>query len=1121
MLHIHHANRIETLRELLLARLRASDAGVFGREEVIVPSSALRRALSLALADAQGICANVHFAFLAQWLWQQIARVVPGVGETSPFATPQLTWRVHRAFGDRGFVSRHPRLGAYLDDADALMRYELACRVAALLEHYVTYRPDWLQAWRDGGAQPSGLAGSADAAWQAALWQGIDAELGGPLRQPTQAFAAALQRGGAAAARRAGLPDCAHVFALPGIAPLHLRMLQLLAGAIDVHVYVLNPCREYWFDVVDRRRLSHLAARGQAQGHDEGNRLLASWGKATQVHVEMLVEAGEADAGDDACFVPATGNSLLARVQNAMLDLQPIEPGSIHIAEDDRSVEVHRCHSLTRELEVLQDRLLGLFVESPALRPSDIVVVTPDLDAAAPLIDALFGTAPAERFIPYTVSGRARSTASAPARALLALLTLAASRCAASALFAVLQLPIVARRFGLDDAALEQVHAWLGDAGFHWALDERHLARLDLPGAARHTLDAALQRLFLGYALPGHFDEPFQGWLGAGDAEGTGAVALGALWRFASALQCLSDELSTPKPPQAWAATLAGVLDTFLQAQGDALDEQRELQQAIGRLVDDMCGGGVDECLPLAVVRAALQQQLEDPAHGGTAGGGVTFASMSALRGLPFAVVCAIGLNDGDFPTAQPPAEFDLIAQHPRRGDRQRRLDERGLMLDLLLAARSHLHLSHTGRSVRDNAPLPPSVLVAELLDLLLPAIAADASPAALQAARKRLVVEHPLQAFAPAAFAVDGDPRQRSFNGELADALRRSLRAAPAAESGRAQPDDGTDGDEDGSGIDDDESALPAGPLGGGTVAPFFSAPLAAPETTWREVSLGQLVEFFRNPCRYLLRRRLAIELPRAADELQDDECFVPDARARGALAQRLLPALLRGAGPDTAVALAHAGTEMPAGALGRQQLQAEMQALQQFADEVRQASAANPLPPHSVALDVELDGEAWSLRADFADLRPVGLLRWRYGDSRAADYLEGWLHHLLLCAAPPAAVQLRTRWLSADGEFAFDRCAAPLAPLGEVLRLYRQGLCEPLHFYPRTSWQWQLHGRARALATWRPGLQRGVGESEDPAYVLALRGVDDPLDAAFEAVASAVLGPLHQHLRDARLTP
>jgi exodeoxyribonuclease V gamma subunit len=209
-----------------------------------------------------------------------------------------------------------------------------------------------------------------------------------------------------------------------------------------------------------------------------------------------------------------------------------------------------------------------------------------------------------------------------------------------------------------------------------------------------------------------------------------------------------------------------------------------------------------------------------------------------------------------------------------------------------------------------------------------------------------------------------------------------------------------------------------------------------------------------------------------------------------------------------------------MPAGALGRQQLQTELRALQRFADRVREATSARTLPPHSAALAIAIDGETWTLQAAIADLRPTGLLRWRYGDSRAGDYLQAWLNHLLLCATVPEGAQTQTRWLSADGEFGFSGCDAPLQRLRELLQLYRRGLCQPLHFYPRTAWQWLLHGRGKALAAWRSGLERAWGEGEDPAYALALRGLAQALDAEFEALAAAVFGPLRRHLHDPRLT-
>ena len=378
----------------------------FGDRNIALSAASWRFLKRIGVTVPDGQRAPIHEVEVSQrgafGLLRLDAREVgaPMLGAASPY--PALK----AAFDDAAFVAGQSRLQAYLQDADALMRYELASQAAGLLEQYVTYRPAWLQAWRDGDR---GAPADADTAWQAALWQRLEAELGTHAPHPAEAFVAALQRGGVQQAQRAGLPARLHVFALPAIAPQHLHLLQQLAQHLDVQLYVLNPCREYWFDLVGRRRLSRLAAQGRATGlEEEGNPLLASWGKQAQVMLDALLDAG---GSDDADFVPAPGTHLLAQLQNTLLELQPVAPGSLECAEGDRSIELHVCHSLTRELEVLHDHLLGLFAADHRLRPGDILVVTPDLEAAAPLIDAVFGTAPKERALPYALCGARRSRA--------------------------------------------------------------------------------------------------------------------------------------------------------------------------------------------------------------------------------------------------------------------------------------------------------------------------------------------------------------------------------------------------------------------------------------------------------------------------------------------------------------------------------------------------------------------------------------------------------------------------------------------------------------------------------------------------------------------------------------
>jgi exodeoxyribonuclease V gamma subunit len=81
--------------------------------------------------------------------------------------------------------------------------------------------------------------------------------------------------------------------------------------------------------------------------------------------------------------------------------------------------------------------------------------------------------------------------------------------------------------------------------------------------------------------------------------------------------------------------------------------------------------------------------------------------------------------------------------------------------------------------------------------------------------------------------------------------------------------------------------------------------------------------------------------------------------------------------------------------------------------------------------------------------------------------------------------------------------------------------GLSEPLHFYPRSAWaSANTKKTAEALKTWQCTRNHPLGESADPAYQLALRGVNNPIDLQFAELAMQIYQPLLDHLEDARLT-
>ena len=96
------------------------------------------------------------------------------------------------------------------------------------------------------------------------------------------------------------------------------------------------------------------------------------------------------------------------------------------------------------------------------------------------------------------------------------------------------------------------------------------------------------------------------------------------------------------------------------------------------------------------------------------------------------------------------------------------------------------------------------------------------------------------------------------------------------------------------------------------------------------------------------------------------------------------------------------------------------------------------------------------------------------------------------------------------------------PRGRLANLLGLYRQGPCAPLRFFPKQA-AWasvkNSDNARKAMEKWSGGMHTEYGEGNDPAYRLALRGVDEPLDETFFTLAGKLFAPLGRHLVDERL--
>src|SRR5436190_1766110 len=233
MLRLTESNRLEALAERLVAALDVRSDTPLVAETVVVPNFGMARWLSLAIARAHGVCANVRFDLPAKFVWDVLARVVGPRAEIDVFDPTVLGWRVFDALGNLEPGPGFAALRAYVAAPSDRPRYELARRIAGVFDQYLVYRPDWIRRWEEGG----------DRHWQAELWRALVA--GRPEKHRVRLLdelVAALDRGPLPAG---ALPRRVLVFGVPAMAPAYVAILGKLARTIDVDAYLLAPTPKY------------------------------------------------------------------------------------------------------------------------------------------------------------------------------------------------------------------------------------------------------------------------------------------------------------------------------------------------------------------------------------------------------------------------------------------------------------------------------------------------------------------------------------------------------------------------------------------------------------------------------------------------------------------------------------------------------------------------------------------------------------------------------------------------------------------------------------------------------------------------------------------------------------
>ncbi|SFD13454.1 exodeoxyribonuclease V subunit gamma [Pseudoalteromonas denitrificans] len=1137
MLHIIQSNRLEALQLQLNLLLKQKPlSSPFAQEAILVQSPGMSQWIKIGLAQQLGIVAQVDFPLPSSFIWRLYQKLLPDVPAESAFNKNNMAWKLFDILP--GFLNEplFSSLQSYLinetltENKSAELTIEqqklfmLCEKIADVYDQYLMYRPSWLVTWQEGEDNLPDVD-TSHLLWQPELWRRLVEHTTITLTQSAyhrgnmhEALLMALENINAAELKTL-LPERLTIFGISALPNAQLEVFAALASKIDVFLYFFNPSEHYWGDLVDEKTLAKIEVKYSvkpnlaAQGKDYyfvGNPLLSSWGKLGRDYLEQLLQL-EANWHD--FFVDDFANCLLGKIQQEVYQLAfkdeslssdknwfISDEGKLAVNAQDKSIHLNDCHTPLREVEVLHDHLLSLFEQNNSLSPKDIIVMMPDVASYSPYIEAVFGSAENERFIPYGLADLAIEQEKPILSSFNQLVNLPFSRFGVSDILDLLQVRHIASHFKIEENELDQIRYWLDKVGVKWGLNGEHKTEFDQDNIELNTWIQGLNKLLLGVVQRDELT-PFNDIYASDQVEGMAANILGKLLAFFDKLIKYKKLLLPDASLLNKTHILEAMISEFYNTETDQSWDLMVLENLLSDIQNHYDNKDYQGDISHKVMCYLVKQGLKEKGVGQRfLIGKINFCTLMPMRSVPFKVVCMLGLNDADYPRSVQPMGFDLLPQSRRqKGDRSRKLDDRYLFLEALLSAREHLYISYIGRSCFDNTERVPSTLVSELLEYIGRSFYQKEGDKINAAFPNNLIEQHHLQPFNSAYYLTsDNDSKHDTLIPDTANNETQKNR----------------------------QSYNPTW-----MISPYQMADTAQPLNIEPEVEIeiDSFISALCQPQKRFYQSSLALKLPQGEDINKDEEPFSLDHLQRYFYLDEFLTKALKEENISAKQILQRGN--LPLAHVGELTLDKIEGRISHMLLNIRSHNI--DLNPEPLNIQISMSKKS-NEGCDEQNQITSTLLGWlknvskgndknshskqlfyRPASVKAKDLVKAWLYHLIAHASNH---KLDTLILGLDEQYLFSSLDKDVALqlLQSWFNLYAKSLTQPVPFFPQSALEYaKTQDINKAKLKFSGGQYIGRGEFEDPYIRLNFKSLNE-VEQEFMQLSNELLLPLVEQLEE-----
>ncbi len=721
MFILYQSNSLDILKYVFLYNFKKNIN--YNNIIILIPDHNLSLFLKMFLANNLGVCANLNFFLPGKFIWKLYRKFFPKLSKNYFLKKNNLIFIIMNVLPKLLYLKEFSSLKKYLiNDLNYKKLFNLSCKIADIFDKYLIYRVDWLYKWEHYKLIDN-LKDNIHQLWQSILWREI-------VFFYRKKFKFYLNRENIyykfchlLISNKYILKNFLSelfIFNISYLPPIYLNTIYQLSKYINVHYFIINPSSKYWYDKFNFNSKNLDFLKKESKKNDfflyKLNPLLLNSGKIFSEYLSLLKEF---DLIEINCFVKFSKNSLLNKVKNNILNFKNfLYENNLNIKKKNKnnSIIINSSSGYINEVIKLKDFLFKL-IKNRKYHVYDILVVVSDLDKYYSYIKMIFSDLECKKYLPFHIMQKNFTYDNKVLNLFLDLLNISNTRFIFSKILYFLKNKVFLDKFNISIDEFEIISDFIKKDGICTDINNFFI-NINFNRFDYENLIYSIKRILLGYAI----NDKYCCWNNIIPyptiSNNYFYTLIGKFSDFVFKIYYWKDILNKKYYLNDWIDICKKFLDIFFLKK--TIKKNFFLNYKFWfsflnkyRLFFFQKKINIDlfiKILNYFLVKKKNKQY--SISH-------INFSSFITLYGVPFKVICFLGMNDNIYPKNIFYYNFDLIYSNPRIGDKNKLDYDKYIFIKFLLSAKKKIYISYLNFSFEENIKCFPSNLLINLINYL------------------------------------------------------------------------------------------------------------------------------------------------------------------------------------------------------------------------------------------------------------------------------------------------------------------------------------------------------------------------------------------------------------------